>query len=246
MWQPRLLGLLSLLWAATGFSARALELPASPPDYIFDDAGVFDPAKRQELRSLLSAEDLRSGNQVLVASFHTLEDEDPVDYTNRLFKLWNPGQKGKNNGVLLAVFMKEHKIRIEVGYGLEPVLTDALSKRIIETVIKPRFREGEYTQGLIEGSKAIVHTLQTGDPGDPPSRGGRWRRIWRQFGFLLIVTLLMRLLSSRRSQSLGSGAYRDRSFDGISSGGFGDDGGSDGGFSGGGGESGGGGSSGDW
>ncbi|NDG85143.1 MAG: TPM domain-containing protein [Proteobacteria bacterium] len=190
----------------------------------------------------------------MVATFPSLENEDLVDFTHRLFKKWNPGQQGKNNGVLLAVFMQEHKIRIEVGYGLEPVLTDALSKRIIEGAIKPRFREGEYAQGLIDGSKAIVETLKTGDPGEPPSRRNRTKNLWFQLGFIGLIVFLMRLLSSNRDRSYSSGGTRPSTFHGFSAGdwgagsgsGGGDSDGDSGGFSGGGGESGGGGASGDW
>jgi uncharacterized protein len=253
------LWLFSLPLLLGGGSAPALELPGSPANYIHDGAQVLSPAQTSELTSLFVAEDHRSGNQVLVATFPSLDGEEPVDFVNRLFHKWNPGQKGKDNGVVFAVFLKEHKIRIEVGYGLEPFLTDAATKRILEESVKPRFRSGDIGLGILEGSRAIVARLKDTSTDPSPRRSGRDPKA--NLVLLFIVALLWIILGrAYRTTTLTSrGQMRNsRGYDGFGSpydwpsgpgrggdAGFGG-GGSDGGFSGGGGSSGGGGASGDW
>jgi uncharacterized protein len=235
-----------------GASARALEIPESPRDYVYDGANLLSSNGRARLTNDLHQEDLRSGNQVLFASFPSLEGEDPVDFVNRLFKKWNPGLKGKNNGVVLAVFMREHKIRIEVGYGLEPILTDAATRRIIETLIKPRFKAGTFEAGILEGTGATLSLLRGETPAATNLNRKTSSQKKTQLGLVMILVMILSFFRFMdRSTSLGTRrrGYRDR---GMSFGGFGSPGGfessssDNGGFSGGGGSSGGGGASGDW
>ena len=101
----------------------------------------------------LEAFEQRSSDQVVVATIVTLGGENLEDYANRLFREWQLGQKGINNGVLFLIAKDDRKIRIEVGYGLEGTLTDALSKTIIETVIVPRFRAGAFGPVLSRGRR---------------------------------------------------------------------------------------------
>src|SRR5262249_49853003 len=89
-----------------------------------------------------------TSNQIVIAIFPSLDGEDVDDFTNRLFEKWHLGQKDRNNGVLLSVFVQDHKVRIEVGYGLEGALTDAISSQIIRDDIAPAFREQHYAAGL--------------------------------------------------------------------------------------------------
>ena len=248
---------LPLLILALSFSVvptwvQALELPESPRDYIYDGAQVFSQRGKNTLFAALNQEDLRSGNQLLVATFPSLEGEDPIDFVNRLFKKWNPGVKGKDNGVILALFVKEHKVRIEVGYGLEPVLTDAITKRVIETALKPRFKNGEFEAGIADGMGTFLSILRndaSASSSAPKNQGPRPRF---QFGIFILLGLIfffLRFLD--RTSSFGTRRrgpfYPSGDVGGFSSGGgFGSGSSDDGGFSGGGGSSGGGGASGDW
>ncbi|HKR24244.1 MAG TPA: TPM domain-containing protein, partial [Allosphingosinicella sp.] len=98
--------------------------------------------------------------QLVVATVPDLQGHEIADYANRLFRTWRLGQGEANNGVLLLVAVAERKVRIEVGYGLEGVLTDALSSQIIRNQITPRFRENDYPGGIEAGAEAIIAQLQ--------------------------------------------------------------------------------------
>ena len=115
----------------TAMVAFALELPDKPTTRVNDYAGLLDAATRQALEAELAQFETRTSNQIVVATFPSLEEESLEDYTVRLFDKWNLGQKGRDNGALLVVFLADKKIRIEVGYGLEGALSDLTSKRII-------------------------------------------------------------------------------------------------------------------
>jgi uncharacterized protein len=132
-------------------------IPPPPRSYVYDETGKLSDGEKQALFNRLSREDRTNGNQVLVAFFNSIDNEDVVDYTNRVFKSWNPGAKGKNNGILIAAYMQEHKMRIEVGYGLEPYVTDAKSKDVILNDLTPAFKAGNFDQGV---DLAVSHLIQ--------------------------------------------------------------------------------------
>jgi uncharacterized protein len=244
------------------FGAAALADKAFPPpprNYIYDEPHLLSANETQEISAYLSNQDQKTGNQVLVAIFNSTDGEDFVDYTNRLFKTWNPGQKGKDNGVLLALFIKEKKSRIEVGYGLEPLLTDALTKRIMITVLKPDFQQAQYAQGIYKTVQAI-HAVIT-DPATAQkmvqAQKGEPLPSWifiilfgGIFGFFYLWdrffpnTYTLGSQRSTRNRSPWDSGFGGGGFGG--GGGWGSGSGGGGGFSGGGGSSGGGGASGDW
>jgi len=126
---------------------------------VVDDAGVLDAATREQLRAKLAALEARSGIQVVVATVKSLNGNAVEDYANRLFRRWQLGQKGKNNGVLLLHAPAERKIRIEVGYGLEGTLTDAATKYIIANSITPRFKANDFSGGMTRGVDDILKVL---------------------------------------------------------------------------------------
>ncbi len=231
----------------------AKEIPTSPVNYVLDEAGALG-ASASQLSALLTEEDRKFGNQILIAVFKSLDGEDHVDYTNRLFKAWNPGQKGKNNGIVLAAFLAEKKIRFEVGYGLEPYLTDAKSKRIIVDFLGPAFREKQYGRGFIEAVGEIQKIIHSdGSNQEPVQRPHKRKLNWVQLAFLVIIFVILNFIDRLKSNTISStGVHRhyrnDSGWGGFGGGGFGGSGGSSsgGGFSGGGGMSGGGGASGDW
>ena len=241
----------ALLLGSTALAGKPF--PAPPRSYVYDETNTLSASAKSTLFSTLSEEDQKNGNQILVAVFKSLDGEDPVDYTNRLFKNWNPGKKGVNNGLLIAAFLKEHKIRIEVGYGLEPVMTDAKSKRIIETQIVPAFRANRYDEGLINGVHAALVVLHpelnsTTAPDTQTDVSNQntnnQNRPLSSFIVLIIVGIFMFL--SFLSRVFNPYGRRGGFFGGWGGGGGSGWGGGGGGFSGGGGMSGGGGASGDW
>lgn len=250
-------------------AAQGLERRIGLPELtgrIVDNAGMLSPSQEQALTSELEAFEKRSSDQVVVATIESLQGENLEDFANRLFRKWQLGQEGINNGVLFLVSKNDRKIRIEVGYGLEGTLTDALAKVIIETVIVPRFRQGDFGGGIVEGTQFIVRVL-SGDVAELEDRKKRNEQnssgetdwvavvffiIWGTFFFGPIIfaigaPIFGKKIGKRRYRWLGiettyGGTGSGRR--GSSSGGSWSGGG--GGFSGGGGSSGGGGASGGW
>lgn len=149
---------------------------AAPPDFpalqgqrVVDEAGIVSAQAKTEISALLAAHEKSTGNQVVVVTLKSLRGYDISDYGFQLGRHWGIGQKGKNNGALLIVAPTERKMRIEVGYGLEGVLTDAITRDIIERVIKPAFRQQDYDQGIRAGVTAILDALGGNyQPAPPP------------------------------------------------------------------------------
>src|ERR671911_2961688 len=129
---------------------------------VIDAANLLKPEERAALEAKLKAHEDKTTDQVVVATLRSLEGYEIEDYTNRLFRHWQLGQKDKDNGALVLVAPQERKVRIEVGYGLEGALTDALSKIIITTAVAPRFRQGDFAGGVDAGGDAMLSIL-TGD-----------------------------------------------------------------------------------
>ena len=228
---------------------------------VVDDAGILDAATRESLRAKLAAHEAKTTNQIVVATVKSLNGNSVEDYANRLFRRWQLGQRGTNNGVLLLHAPNERKIRIEVGYGLEGTLTDAIAKYIIQNAITPRFKANDFSGGMTRGVDDIIKVLDGGAEEyrqrvalrTPPA----WLRFvqegWPLLFFLAfgIIGYMMRSSGrrSRRSRR-GNWAFAGSPWDSwsSSSSSWGSSGGSSSSdsFSGGGGDSGGGGSSGDY
>lgn len=232
---------------------------------VVDEANVLDAATREALRAKLAAHEAKTTDQIVVATVRSLNGSSVEDYANRLFRRWQLGQRGKNNGVLLLHAPAERKVRIEVGYGLEGTLTDAIGKYIIQNAITPRFKANDFAGGLTRGVDDIIKVLDGGAeefkqrvaPRIPPA----WLRYvqegWPLLFFLAfgIIGYMVRLarnpLKARgRARRGGDLAYASSSdswsSSSSSSWSSSDSGSSSDSFSGGGGDSGGGGSSGDY
>ncbi|RXJ65922.1 hypothetical protein CRV08_13905 [Halarcobacter ebronensis] len=127
---------------------------------VVDDAKILNSSQKQTLTKLLKEEEKNSSNQIVIVTLESLNGYDIADYGYQLGRHWGIGQKDKNNGVLLIVSMAEKKLRIEVGYGLEGALTDKISHEIIEYIIKPNFRSGNFYTGILKGTKAIIASVK--------------------------------------------------------------------------------------
>jgi uncharacterized protein len=157
-------------------AARAADVPYLS-GRVVDEAEILAPAVRDRLTAALKAHEEATTNQIAVLTVPTIAPESIEDYAVRAFKAWRLGQAGKDNGVLLVIVPRDRKLRIEVGYGLEGTLTDALAARIIRDVITPPFKTGDFNAGVSEGVDAIVAVLEgRGGPAEPlaavPSGGG--------------------------------------------------------------------------
>ncbi len=152
-----LLFLMVNFWIAA--SAFALEVPGYR-GYINDYAEMISPQEEARLERALQSFDLTDSTQVAVLTIPSLEGGALEDFSIRTVDKWGIGQKGKDNGVLLLIAKKERKIRIEVGRGLEGVLTDLLSGRIIDDIITPSFKAGQYDQGIESGLAAIIQATR--------------------------------------------------------------------------------------
>ena len=252
---------LSLALLVACGQALAQSAPAFPSltARVVDAAGLLKPEERAALEERLKAHEERTTDQVVVASVRSLQGFTVEDYANRLFRHWQLGQKAKNNGVLLLVAPSERKVRIEVGYGLEGALTDALSKVIIATAMAPRFREGDFAGGIRAGIDAVLSIL-TGDAEEWQRRAKVRSDEGSGIDMVAVLFMLLVLFLIVRAMMAGGGPrryHRTRrgrwivvpTGGGMFGGGWGGGGGGwsgGGGFSGGGGSSGGGGASGSW
>jgi len=124
--------------------------------YVNDYAGVLSYENRQALTALIGELERKTTAQIAVVTVDTIAPYDIEGYAVKLFEKWGIGQKGKDNGILLLVAIRERKVRIEVGYGLEGALPDAIAKVIIEDYIVPSFKEGNYNSGIVRGTVGIA------------------------------------------------------------------------------------------
>ena len=235
--------------ACTIVTAFALTFPALS-GRIVDQANIISADARRSIEPKLADLEAKSGIQLVVATIASLEGQEIEPYANGLFRDWKLGEKTKNNGVLLLVAPNERRVRIEVGYGLEGTLTDALGKVIITNAITPRFKSGDFSGGISRGVDDIITVLTTDSSEwekrpslrlDSQPSGDRFNwlivLVIIVVGVMLIVSpgfrwiffnILLNILVSSGNSSSSSGSS------------------SGGGLSGGGGSSGGGGASGSW
>jgi uncharacterized protein len=208
--------------------------------YATDLSGTLSADQISQLDQLLSSFDKTTSTQVVVLMVSSLNGEDLEEYSLRVAEANKVGKKGKDNGALLLVARNDRKARIEVGYGLEGALPDALAGQIIRQEISPHFRQGDYYGGLRAGVEAIMAATKNEYKAEPASQTGR-RTSPGLFIVVVIIVILLRLVRWRsRGIFWGGGPW----LGGGGGGGWG--GGSGGGFGGGGGSFGGGGASGSW
>ncbi|MFQ2703219.1 TPM domain-containing protein [Aeromonas caviae] len=235
---------LCLLLCATALHA-APDFPALT-GRVVDEANLMSRKQAHQLAQQLAVFEKRSGVQLVVVSIDTLAGDTIEEYGYQLGRHWGIGQKGKNNGVLLIIAQDERKVRIEVGYGLEGALPDAIAANIIQTRILPAFKRGDMVAGILAGSQGIMQAL-AGEyqPVDNTSKADKQGGPW----LFILVVIAMIVLHNLRGGGGGPGGRRRTAYmaGGFGAGSFGGrTGGGGGGFSGGGGSFGGGGASGGW
>jgi len=257
----------TFLAAALALAAQLISFVASPaladPTFppltgrVVDDAHILSGQTQSELTAKLADLEAKTGRQLVVVTLPSLQGYEIEDYGYQLGRAWGVGQKGQNNGVLFIVAPNEHKVRIEVGYGLEATITDALSSEILQTDVLPRFRTGDVEGGVVAGTDALIAQMSA-DPATAQANieqateasrphGIPFGAIFGVFVFFIVISALFRghggggmgWLLPMMILSSGSRGWGGSGWDGGGGGGFG-------GFSGGGGSFGGGGASGSW
>jgi uncharacterized protein len=245
-----------------GFMLLALALPAlAAPTFpelndrrVVDEAGIIDPDVEADLTAKLKGLEDATTDQVVIVTLNSLDGLEIEDYGYRLGRHWGIGQSGqvaasngqtyKDNGLIILVAPNERKVRIVVGYGLEPVMTDALSSIIIRNAMVPKFRENDYQGGIVAATDLVIEQLslergvaiqKAQDAQNALSQPAQEIPLWVIILAIIIFILLLR-----------SGMLPWILLSGFGGGGGGWSGGGGGGFSGGGGGFGGGGSSGSW
>ncbi len=134
-------------------------LPSMPRDYVTDLAGIIDPGVRQELDGYLQELEKKTSAQVLVLTVPSLEGQPIDDYSMSVAEKWKPGQKGKDNGLLLLVAPRERRYRFEVGYGLEGTLPDSFVGTVGRTYLVPYFKKGDYSDGIALAVQAVASRI---------------------------------------------------------------------------------------
>jgi len=213
-----------------------------------DWGDLLSSSQEGQLEQVLRNYEDQSSNQVVLATFASLEGESLEDVTEKMFASWKLGQAGKDNGVLLAIFKNERKIRIEVGYGLEGALPDITAGQIIRNDITPYFKDGRWYEGIVAGLQGIIQATSGEYTGTGTRRDGESKKNSSPLGLLFPIIIFL-LLSRGRMGGLGGfflGSMLGSAMGGRRGGGFGGGGFGGGGFSGGGGFGGGGGASGRW
>ena len=171
---------------------------------VVDLAHVLPPAITAQLSETLQAHESKTSNQVAVLIVPSLEDEPLFDFSHRVATTWKLGAKGTDNGVLLLIAIKERKIRLEVGYGLEGVLTDARSAQIIRNEITPKFRAGDVPAGVTAGVLAVLHTIEgTYKAPEPPPAFRSDGEMISNTIFAIILGLVIGLFFSRAHRVVG-------------------------------------------
>ncbi|WP_379551369.1 TPM domain-containing protein [Qipengyuania sp. DGS5-3] len=258
----RLFGLIIMLAAL--IASPAMMSPAGAQEFpdltgrVVDQAGILSPADEEQLEQKLAGLETQSQRQLVVTTISDLQGYDIADFGYQLGRSWGIGDAERNDGALLIVAPNERKVRIEVGYGLEGILTDAYSSRIISSEIIPHFRDDDYPAGIIAGTDAIVTHLALPDDQAlqlvAQSKVGSGAPMWvlpalfMMPGFVIFITLMaMKATGPKRIRWTGTtaGGTSVSSYSSSSSS-WSSSSSSSSSFSGGGGSFGGGGSSGSW
>jgi uncharacterized protein len=261
---------LACAWALPAMAAD-FKIPPTPDHFVTDNAGALSSGARDSIENELHAYESATGHQVVVWIGQTTGDVPLETWTGEAADHWKIGRKGKDDGAVLFLFMKDHMARIEVGYGLESSLTDAASFRIITDIIRPKMRANDVDGAVSSGVAAMLTTITPSYTGvtPPPDETSTTSLSGRQgieiaafvlisFGFLIFIVIMqivagirygylvmregsVRAKADMKHSWLGGGILLGGSSFGGGGGGFGG-----GGFSGGGGGFGGGGASGGW
>ena len=238
----RLFLLVALLQLASFSSLMAIPVPALS-GRINDYASMISAPVKADIEAKLQKLEVAESTQIVILTVPSLQGDPVEDFSIRVAEAWKIGHKGSDNGVLLIVSRDDHKVRIEVGYGLEGKLTDLLAGRIINDEIVPAFKAGQFDAGFTTGVSSLVAAVHGEYKGVPQAKRKSGKP---SFPLLTIIVLVIYFISQIFRGHRGGGVMANGAFGGGFYGGSSFGGGGGGGFGGGGGGFGGGGASGNW
>jgi uncharacterized protein len=155
---PAVLGIL-LIGGFVSAAAQSVRIPSSPARWATDEAGFLSPQTRADLDARLESYERETGHQVLLYISRTTGDTPLEDFTAKAFAAWKVGRKGLDDGLVLFIFADDRKIRIEVGYGLEGVVPDAVAGRVINNILVPGVQRGDADGAVRAAVEAILETV---------------------------------------------------------------------------------------
>jgi uncharacterized protein len=244
--------LIAMVYGLSTINLSAKELPPKSNRLINDYADVLSAEEEQMLEQKLAAYFDSTSTQIAIVLENSLDGDDLFDYSQRLATAWGIGEQGKNNGILIYAAIQDRKLRIHVGYGMEATITDALTTRIRTEYMNPYFKQGNYYQGLDEGTTILIKAASGEHINDRPKHKRKGDVSIGQIIFMIVIFIILGFVfRNRRGRGGRGGGWAGPIFFGtLGSGGFsgghggGGGGGGFGGFGGGG--FGGGGSGGSW
>jgi uncharacterized protein len=208
IFHPRILLLVGLFFALLNSTPTfALDVPPLRAR-VTDLAGMLPPGSAQTLEERLAGFERETGHQIAVLTIPSLEGDAIEDFGIRVADAWKIGQKGFDNGAILIIAQKERKLRIEVGYGLEGVLPDAIASRIIREVIVPRFRDGDFSGGIVAGVNAILQVTK-GEPLPQAARRANRQRAAQggSLATVLVITAMLALFIGMTQRRMFGGIF---------------------------------------
>ncbi len=200
-WADCLVPLLLFLIASETFALEVPKLRGRVNDY----AGMLSPSTERQLETALAEFERTDSTQIVVLTIPSLEGDSLEEFSMRVAERWKIGQKGLDNGAILLISKNDRMIRIEVGYGLEGKLTDLMAGRIIRDVITPRFRAGQFDQGVIEGVQAMIQVVRGEYRADPRAQPtGKGAPDYGGFLSMSVVFLVLIHMLGRVRRVLGA------------------------------------------
>jgi len=247
----KILFIIGFCFLALNLFSKDIPPIPNPPIFVNDYANALQAQERAALEQKLYDYFKQTSTQIVIVIEQSLEGDDAFGYSQKLAQSWGIGEKDKKNGLLIYVALGDRKMRIQVGYGLEGAMTDAISKRIIDGILKPNFKEQNYYNGFNEATDAIIKTIAGEGFNNDRKEKSKGKSPWLLIGIIAIVLISVFSKGGRGGRRGGGGGVAEALLWGtLASGGFsgrGSSGGGDSGFGGfGGGSFGGGGAGGDW
>lgn len=199
---------IAFLALAVPLAAFAYTSPGKPTGFVNDFAGVLSAEQRTTLEQALQENQKTTGNELTVVTVKSLGGDTVEDYSVELFKEWGIGKEGADNGALLLIALDDRAMRIEVGYGLEPTLTDAISSRIIRNSITPQFKEGKYYEGIAAGVEQMIAATKGEALAPAPESAFPWPDSLEAYVFLIwvgfaLLQWILSMLARSRSWWMG-------------------------------------------
>lgn len=177
------------------FLLNAQDFPVKPINYITDEANILNDEQEQSLNAKLRSFEDSSTNQIFIYIASSLNGKDLTSYSQDIFHNWKIGQGDKNNGVLISIFINDHKFRIHTGYGLEGVLPDLATKHIQDNDMRPLFKQNQYYEGIDKGVDQLMyyskHEFKANESSEEESTVGLFIFFYIFSALFLLVTLLL-------------------------------------------------------